>query len=195
MARARSKEKRETLWEKINLSQLKTAILSLGDRIQEMNTETWRTNERRNGIDSIWNHLCTLLDLETSESNRRSLYNNWRRNRQQIKQLVGMESTDDGRNRDNIENESISADSQTHTPLQGVVSSPIPVRAKRSGLRSSNSNDNGIDDDENGESLIIFSFAEWKAAFSRTHQNMKPEWRAVFRKKLEESGSVCTVNF
>ena len=106
-----------------------------------------------------------------------------------------MQPTDDGKNLDNIENESISADSQTHTPLQGVVSSPIPVRAKKSGLRSSNSNENGIDDDENGESLIIFTFAEWKAAFSRTHQKMKSEWRAIFQKKLEESGSVCTVNF
>lgn len=194
MPRAVSKERKETVWDKIDLSQLKTAILSLGDRMQELNTETWRLDGRREEVDSIWNQLGRLLNLETSESTRRSLYNIWKRNRHQIQQMVAMERTDNEGNEEIIESETISATSDERTALQAVISSPIGARSKRAGLRSSNANDSD-EDDENSEYSILFSAVEWKAAFSRTHQEMKSEWTNIFRDKLKESGFVCTLKF
>lgn len=195
MRRAVSTAKEKTLWDQIDLSQLKTAIVSLGDRIQELNTESWRINGQKQQHNSIWNQLCTLLELEASEKNRRSLYNVWQRNRYQIKEMVEMLPTNNKENMDIIASETNSVNDKKQTPLEAQVSSPINARSKKSGLRSSSYDKNSVQEDENNERSLLFSAIEWKMVFSRTHQEMKPEWQKVFQNKLKDNGFVCAVNF
>ena len=202
MSGSSSKDKKEDIWSLINLSQLTKAIAALGDRIKELQSETWRLNEKTRTTDSVWNKLISSMNLDQTEGIRRSLYNIWIRNRHQIKDLVAMQTTTiaDDANLDIDEADSASSDivsvsSRKQVPLQTMVSSPIPVRPKRQLHRDKCPDGNSKKGSTATDHSIVFSAAEWKKAYSFTYRNMKAGWADIFAAKLTASGFVCTLEF
>ena len=138
MSDSSSKENKRGIWNEITLSQLTKAIASLGDRINKLQSETWRLNKQTRATDSVWNELILSLKLDPTEKTRRSLYNVWNRNRHQIRDLVTMQTTaiandenSDLGDGDSVSSDVVSVSSRKQLPLQAIISSPIPVRPKR----------------------------------------------------------------
>ena len=201
MATSSSKSTNENIWDQITLSQLTTAIVSLGDRIEKLTTETWRLNDETRGADSIWKELILLLKLDQTESSRRSLYNIWHKNRHQIQDLVetataAIPDNEEEDIDDNSARGATSSDSsRKQSPLQPLTSSPIPVRPKRhlqgnEDVDADRKKGNVVNDHS-----IAFTAVEWKAVYSRTDRKMKAEWTTAFAAKLRASGFVCTLRF
>jgi hypothetical protein len=188
------------IWSRITLKQLVPALVALGDRINELKTETWRLNRKTRAPGSVWNQVIASLNLDRSERTRQSLYNIWHKNRHQIKELVstngdinlGNGASDQDKN--STGNEILSASSGKQLLLNNMTSSPVRVKPKRNVQKSTERHDI-VKSSAPCEYSIAFTSAEWKVAFSRTDRKMKSGWTETFAKKLEASGSVCTPRF
>ena len=202
MSGSPSNAKKDDIWSQIDLSQLTRAIALLGDRVNELHSETWRLNEKTRSTDSVWNELILLLHLDQTEGVRRSLYNIWKRNRHQIRDLVAIQTTNiandansDIDEADSASSEIVSVSSRKQLPLQTIVSSPIPVRPTREIRRDNSPSGNRTNETIGIDHSIVFSVAEWKKAYSQTNQKMKEGWTKIFADKLTASGFVCTLQF
>ena len=202
MSNSSSKDKKGDIWSQISLHQLTKVIVGLGDRIKELQTETWRLNEKTRTTDSVWNTLILSMNLDLTEGIRHSLYNIWIRNRHQIRDLVAMKTTNiaNAANSDIDEADSASSDvvsvsSRKQLPLQTMVSSPLPVRPKRQLDRENDSNENGTKKPIRTDHSIVFSADEWKKAYSQTNEKMKTNWTNIFANRLTQNGFVCTLRF
>ena len=199
MSSSSSKAKKGDIWSQINLDQLTKAIAALGDRIKELQTETWRLNEKTRTTDSVWNTLILSMNLDQTEGIRHSLYNIWIRNRHQIRDLVAMQTANDANSdideAESASSEIVSVSSRKPLLLQTIVSSPIHVRPKRQIRRDNRPNGNRTKEDIATDHSIVFSADEWKKAYSRTNRKMKEGWTKIFADKLTASGFVCTLQF
>lgn len=202
MSKSSSKDKNGDIWSQISLHQLTKAIVGLGDRIKELQTETWRLNDKTRTTDSVWNTLILSMNLDLTEGIRHSLYNIWIRNRHQIRDLVAMKTTNmandansDIDEADSASSEINSTSSRKQLPLQTVVSSPIHVRPKRQICRGNGPNEDRRREDIATDQSIVFSSDEWKKVYSRTNRKMKEGWTKIFADKLTASGFVCTLKF
>lgn len=191
--------KRLHLYFRLNVTK---GIASLGNRIKELESETRRLNEKTRATDSVWNKLIFSLNLDPTETTRRSLHNVWQRNRHQIRDLVAMQTMTDGNDEisdldyaGSVSSDVVSVSLRKQLPLQTMVSSPLPVRPKRQRDKENDSNGNGIKKNIRTDHPIVFSADEWKKVYSRTNRKMKEGWTKIFADKLTASGFVCTLKF
>jgi hypothetical protein len=132
---------------------------------------------------------------------RRSLYNIWCRDRHGIKSLVerkkaavvGNEPDGSGGNADRTGR--LSATAENNSSRHSNPASPVRQRPTRRIRKHKSVGGDKIDTAVVSESSIAFSTSEWKNAFSRTDQKMKPGWPDIFANKLESSGFNCTLRF
>ena len=202
MSGSSSKDKTKDIWSKIDLVQLTKAIASLGNRIKELESETWRLNGKTRANDSVWNELILSLNLDATDGTRRSLYNVWQRNRHNIRDLVAMQTMTDADDEisdlddaDAVSNDVVSVSSRKQLALQAIVSSPTPVRPKRQLDGENGSNGNGPKKDIRADHSVVFSADEWKKAYSQTNEKMKTNWTNIFANRLTERGFACTLRF
>ena len=202
MSSSSSKDKKGDIWSQIDLDQLTKAIAALGDRIKELQTETWRLNEKTRTTDSVWNTLILSMNLDQTEGIRHSLYNIWKRNRHGIRDLVAMQTTNivneansDIDDADSASSEIVSVSSRKQLPLQTMVSSRIHVRPKRQICKDNRPNGNRTKEDIATDHSIVLSADEWKKAYSCTNRKMNEGWTKIFADKLTASGFVCTLEF
>lgn len=201
MADDRSEIEKKCIWKRITLDQLVAAIASLGDRSDKLKKETWKLNVKTRENGSVWGELIELLQLDHTESTRRSLYSIWCRDRHQIKFLVDnkkaaiLENEHDTNDDSADRTESHSVPAENNSSLHSDPSLLVPDRPKRRAVNQQNTD--GVESIAPvvTEASIVFSASEWKDVFSRTDQKMKPDWSDIFQVKLTSSGFDCSVKF
>lgn len=192
MASASTARNKADIWNRITLQQLVDAIVALGDRIDELKTETWRLNDKTKAPESVWNQLILSLNLDRSERTRQSLYNIWHKNRHRIRELV---ATSAKFNPEDGESDQDNRSAGKQQLLTQLTSSPIRMKPKRNVQTLAEPDEEPSEDTSPRECSITFTAAEWKEAFSHTHRKMKSGWTDTFAKKLTGSGFTCPVRF
>lgn len=91
MSKPNSGKKSKTIWSVISVEQLAAAIVSLGDRINQLHHQTWRLNDDTKLSTSLWAQVIEKLGIEHTERRRQSLYNIWHLERHSIAKLVERE--------------------------------------------------------------------------------------------------------
>lgn len=193
--------KGKDIWSLITIEQLATAISSLGDRINQLNEETWRLNIETRLSTSLWAQIIEKLKIDHNEKIRHSLYNIWHLKRRGIDKLVEKETMKMG-SRENAEDdvelgkvEEASFTEKNIPKLPPNLSLPLPQRPNTRTNQSKNVDDNGNQNSAITEISFTLTASEWKAAFSRTHQKMNDAWRKIFSDKLESCGITCAASF
>ena len=191
------------IWVGENLEKLADVIASLGDRTEDLKTETWRWNKHLQQRNSLWGEVIFQLGLEHTETLRHSLYNLWHLNRHGIRNIVRTKKTSKNNKTTDIDldqNESSSADDcgaseSKNSNLDAQTSLPLPERPRtrifEEKTKISTKDENSAVD----ETSFSFTNIEWKNVYSRTHQKMKPDWTDRFYDKLVSIGTVCPLRF
>jgi hypothetical protein len=91
--------------------------------------------------------------------------------------------------------EKISVKARNNPNLHPDPSLPLPQRPDTRANRKESADDNSTKSEFIGEVSMFFSPSEWKNAFSRTDQKMKPDWTDIFVEKLTPSIAQCSINF
>ncbi|CAF1551302.1 unnamed protein product [Adineta ricciae] len=185
----------KNIWSRILLDQFVAAVASLGNRIDQLKTETWRLNDKTR-LNSLWGEVIDHLKLDHSQSTRHSLYKIWLNDKHEVKRLVDAKLEKINRNANN--DSDIYVSNKTNTDLLPELSLPL-AQPPLTRSRERNENDN-VNDDGNSfveQISIVFSTTEWKDAFSRTKQKMKDDWTTKVNKKLTVKGTgiTCTLKF
>ncbi|CAF3935227.1 unnamed protein product [Rotaria sp. Silwood1] len=175
------------------------AIAYVGDRTDQLKSETWRLNMKTKMPGSLWGEIINELKLQHDEKTRHALYDLWHSNREDIQKLVEKQKRfDRGQEYDtDIEHTSGKEENSGFEGKVSLVAEPsLPLPAPPNTRMNEHKNVN-----HNGKNLIveevsfIFTVAEWKNAFSCTSQKMKDDWTDVFYEKLVLSGMKCPVKF
>ena len=205
MSELKSDKKVDNIWSKIDDGKLVTAIVSLGDRVDQLKKETWRLKKDKKQSRSLWGEIIQKLKLKHTEKTRHSLYNIWhldrhrhRHIRERVKKELEKEDInihDDGDsnyNRD-LEKESIEENNNGNLPPNPSI--PLPEPPKTRAREPTSVNGNNTKGATIPETSFILTAAEWKAVFSCTEQKLKDNWISIFRKKLESCGITCSLRF
>jgi hypothetical protein len=201
MAESKSKEKGKNIWSRMTLDKLVAAIASLNKRVVDLKHETWRSNAKTSSASSLWSSVIEKLKLDNSERTRHSLYNIWNGKRYNIDELVEKKKSTSDRNDGDGDDgnvdviEKIPVQAGNNLTLHPDPSLPLPQRPDTRANRKENADDNSTKTDFIGEVSMVFSPSEWKNAFSRTDQKMKPDWTDIFVGKLTPFIAECSVNF
>ncbi|CAF4112864.1 unnamed protein product [Rotaria sordida] len=201
MTDSNSNKKGKDIWSRITLGQLVAAIQSLGDRVDQLEHETWRLNIKTRCPSSLWGEVIDKLNLRHDEKTRHSLYNIWCLDRHEIQKLVGKKKKiHDGTEKDGCESniddkEQNSVSEGKNLPLPSNLSLPLPTWPNTRANKQENIDENNPKNVFVGEISLAFTFVEWKNAFSRTDQKMKDDWTDIFYEKLKASGIRCSTKF
>ena len=201
MIDSKSDKKGKNIWSRITLDQFVDTVAALGDRTDQLKGEPWRLKVKTRAPGSLWGEVINKLKLDDNEGTRHALYDVWHVDRHDVQKLVerkkriidgGKSDGDDG----NIDvTETISVQVGNNPTLHPDPSLPLPQRPDTRANRKENANDNSTKSDFIGEVSMVLSPTEWKNAFSRTDQKMKPDWTDIFVDKLTPSIAECSVNF
>jgi hypothetical protein len=201
MSNSNPNGKGKDIWSLITVEQLAAAIASLGDRIDQLQHETWRLNDETRLPNSLWGEVIGKLKIDHNEKMRKSLHKIWYLGRRDIKKLVKKEvkiikthknDRDDG---DVDGTEEVSVTERNNSNLIPDLSLPLPQRPNTRAVKAKNINNNDNQSSTIHEISFVLTPSEWKAAFSRTHQKMKDDWTDLFYEKLTSSGIKCPVSF
>ena len=201
MPRSKSDGKDRNVWSLMTLEALVGAIATLGDRIDQLRSETWRLNERTRSSGSLWSAVIENLELENNENIRHSLYNIWRAERYDLVNLVKNKRKATDRTQinevddaiDEIVGNSVLSAIDSSMPLDPSL--PLPERPNTRAYANENIADDKMTNANTNTLSLVLTLHEWKSVFSRTHQKMKKDWADVFYKKLTLSAIQCPVNF
>ena len=197
MADPKSKDTGKNIWSQISLDDLVAAIASLGDRIDQLKKETWRFNVKTRSPDSHWGEIIDKLKLNHNEQTRHSLYGFWNKKRHNIHKLVekkkrvNNDCENDGNDGNIDETEEISVPSEKNSTSLPDPSLPLPQRPNTHANQTQNADYANSKDSFVCEVSLVLNAQEWKNAFSRTDQKMKPDWTRIFDKKLIPSIIQC----
>ena len=84
MSKSNSDGKGKDIWSLITKEQLAVAIASLGDRINQLQHETWRLNDETRLPTSLWAEVIENLKIDHTAKMSNSLYKIWRLDRREI---------------------------------------------------------------------------------------------------------------
>ena len=185
----------KNIWSLITVEQLAIAIASLGNCIKTLEEETWRLSTETKLSTSLWAQVIEKLGIDHNEKYRHSLYNIWHSKndttknlKERIDTLVVNENTDEI----NATAE-VSIISESIPNLQPDASLPLPQKPKTRANKSKNANNNATKNLITGEVSFILTASEWKAAFSRTRQEMNKGWTKIFSTKMVPCGIKCAI--
>jgi hypothetical protein len=191
----------KNIWSRITLENLVDAIASLGDRIEELGTETWRLNAETKSSSSVWGEVINKLQLNHSEATRQSLYKIWHSNRHKIVELTKQKVSVVGRNKSDGNDGGINRIEDSSVPERNNInlmpdpSLPLPERPKTRANQKENAGINNTQSSVIKEISFVLTANEWKNVFSCTHQKLKEGWTDIFYRKLTSSGVQCSVSF
>jgi hypothetical protein len=208
---------KKNIWSLISVKQLTAAIASLGNRVSQLDDETWRLNSETELATSLWAQVIEKLLINRDEESdvghkekqkfeighnekfRQSLYSVWRLKRQNIRILVEEESKKIRMNGDDGENNGAEGISFTKKNIPSLLPDPSLPLPQKPNTRTNNSKN--MDDNATENSVIFDEISisltpsEWKAAFSCTSQKMRDGWTTIFYNKLISCGVTCAVGF
>ncbi|CAF1504788.1 unnamed protein product [Adineta ricciae] len=189
----------KNIWSLITITQLVSAIASLGDRVDELGEETWRLNANFNIQSSLWTEVMTKLEIEHTERLRHSLYNIWRSDSYNIHALVEKETrivkhNDIDRN-DTEEEKKSTALKKKKVKLVPDRSVPIPDQPNTRANKAEQSDENGKQNSTIEKLTFVMSPVEWKTAFSNSQKKMNDGWRKIFSEIIRTHGIVCNLRF
>ena len=201
MQKSQSNIRGNDIWSLITPDQLAVAIVSLGDRIDNLERESWRLNDQTRVTTSLWAAVTTKVGLDNNEKNRQSLYKVWRLDRQDIRNRVRQEMKKVKKIKNDGHDGNIDA-TEDVSVLQNEISNldPDPSLSlpQRPNTRDKCKEDPSIDTSPNittSETSFVLSPSEWKAAFSRTQKKMNDGWRKILYDKLISCGITCSMSF
>jgi hypothetical protein len=175
---------KETIRIKFNREQFIYAVNDLELDKKQLDKETWRFNEFTRSKESVWGRLISKLELNQTENIRHSLYNFWRRNRQNITDDLSKNQMDsvgeDAKSDNKNEVESVALNSEIK-PLASNASLPYP------GTRSTVQHQS--DTPTINEESFMLASKQWKELYDNSTREMKSGWTNVIYEK------VCTRNF
>lgn len=173
MGDSKSDTKRKNIWSRILFQQYVDAVASLGDRVDILEKEGWRLNDKTR-LNSLCGEVIDYLKLDHSEATRASLYKIWLNDTHKVKRLVDEKLGRVNQNANNDNQSSVS--NRTNTELLPELSLPLAQPPLTRGHeKNENSTENHGEKSFIGQISIVFSTTEWKDAFSRTHQKMKDD--------------------
>ena len=201
MSNSKSNIKSGNIWSLITVEQLAADIASLGDRINQLNNETWRLNAETKLPSSLWAQVIEKLNIEHTEKIRHSLYKIWHLKRQNIDKLVKKElrmknrNISGGHDGDIDEIEEASVVQENNLELLPDPSMPLPEQPNTRFNQAKTLDDNNDKDSITSETSFILGPSEWKAAFSFTRKTLNEGWTDIFFDKLTSCGITCSFSF
>ena len=211
MDTSNSNQKGKSILSRISLDQFVAAIVSLGDRANQLVRETWRLNVNTNSPSSLWGEIIDKLELDHSEKTRHALYHLLRSKTHNVGKLVEEKKRTINRDEDDSnmnqrekngeedsdinQREENSVQERNNSILLPDPSLPLPQRPNTRGNKTNNDDDKKKKKIIVSEMSVVFTADEWKNAFSRTRQKMKDDWFDIFNDKLKSSGIECVPKF
>ncbi|CAF3959946.1 unnamed protein product [Rotaria sp. Silwood1] len=192
---------RKDIWSLISLDDLVTAIISLGERMNLLNDDSWRLNKSGKSSSSCWSEVIRKLKLDDDEKTRHSLYNIWHLKRHRIRELVDEKKKkkmmemkeEDSNDRNEAENCSIGKKIIATLPSEPSLplTEPPSTRAYQKAVASGTIYQRHCIRTE----FISLTRNEWKSAYSCTHKKTKSGWTSIFDEKLKFIGHTCSLCF
>jgi hypothetical protein len=201
MSKSNSATKGKNIWSLITVERLAAAIASLGNRVKQLKNESWRLNNKTRLPTSLWAEVTKELKVNHNEKIRHSLYDIWNSKRRNIDQLVKEElktinTNDNDRNDGDIDEiDGITAFAKTKSKLLPDPSLPLPQRPNTRAKKAKRVNNDNTGHSIVSETSFILSPSEWKAAYSRTREELNDDWTNILSNKLPSCGITCSVKF
>jgi hypothetical protein len=191
----------ENIWSDITLEKLVAAITSVISHENQLKGKTWRLNDKSKLSPDLWTQIIEKLNLEPNERIRQSLYSIWHKKRHDIDKIVEeklklkAESESDGTDGGTVKTEKLAIAEKNIPNLSSKISLPLPMRPNTRANQAKNLDDASMQNSPVTETSFTLTAAEWKAAFSRTRQEMNEGWTTILYEKLKSCGIVCAVKF
>jgi hypothetical protein len=156
----------------------------------QFNKETWRFNEFTRSNESVWGRLISKFKLNQTENVRHSLYNFWRRNRDEIADNLSkkwMGSAEEGNKSEKEDEVKLSLLNREIKPLTSNASLPYP-RTRFIVQHQSNS-------PTIIESSFILTSKQWRELYDSSTREMKSDWTDVINARVRACHFRCTLVF
>ena len=174
----------------ISPEQFISAANDLGLDKKQLDNETWRFNDFIRSKESVWSRLISKFELSQTENIRQSLYNFWRRNRENIAkdlseiQMDSVEENDKLDKRNEVDHSSLNSEIK---PLTSIASIPYP--ATRAAV------EHQLALPEITEASFILSSKQWRELYNSFTREMKSDWTDVIDEKVRSCNFRCTLIF
>jgi hypothetical protein len=177
------------IWNQIR-EQFISAVNDLGSDKKQLDEETWRFNDFTRSKESVWSRLISKLELSQTESIRHSLYNFWRRNRQEIVNNLSLSQMDSVKE----DNESDKANEVDHSSLNSEIkpltsNASIPYPVTRSAVQHQ------LTLPAITEASFILSSKQWRELYNSSTREMKPGWTNMIYEKVRSCNFRCILIF